>query len=70
MECDQHDVSKNQRKTDILERNGFKCSLVERNCMCLHRDFKAHESMEKSVLKRWNGHGWSLPYNKGLKLNG
>ena len=34
MECDEHDTTKNKRKTDIIEANGFECILVQRNCMC------------------------------------
>lgn len=58
MECDEHDIAKNERKTSILEANNFKCNLVDRNCMCLHNDFKPSEAPTKSKLKRWNGHTW------------
>jgi len=58
MECDEHDIAKNDRKTSILERNNFKCNLVDRNCMCLHKHFTPSEAPEKSALKRWNGHAW------------
>lgn len=62
MECDDHDISKNKRKTDILEANGFKCTLVERNCMCKHRDFKPSSAAEKSTLRKWDGNKWSSSY--------
>jgi hypothetical protein len=55
MECDEHDVSKNKRKTDILENNGFKCELVERNCMCKHNSYQASSAPTKSMLRKWDG---------------
>jgi FkbM family methyltransferase len=63
MECDEHDVSKNQRKTDILERNGFKCTLVERNCMCKHNDYIPSSSKQLSMLRKWDGQKWAKTYN-------
>lgn len=63
MECDQHDISKNQRKTDILEANGFKCDLVERNCMCKHNKYEPHTSPSISALRKWDGQKWSGVYN-------
>lgn len=62
MECDDHDISKNKRKTDILEANGFKCTLVERNCMCKHKDYVASAASEKSLLRKWDGNKWSSTY--------
>jgi hypothetical protein len=62
MECDDHDISKNQRKTDILEANGFKCTLVERNCMCRHKTFRPSASAQKSELKMWDGQKWAKKY--------
>ena len=62
MECDEHDISKNSRKTDILEANGFKCTLVERNCMCKHNDYVASAAAEKSTLRKWDGNKWSTTY--------
>ena len=62
MECDDHDISKNQRKTDILEANGFKCTLIERNCMCRHKNFQASAAPEKSELKMWDGQKWAKKY--------
>jgi FkbM family methyltransferase len=56
MECDEHDIAKNSRKTDILEANGFKCHLDKRNCMCLNNKFKKSEKAgAKSQLMKWNG---------------
>jgi hypothetical protein len=63
MECDEHDVAKNQRKTDILERNNFKCMLVERNCMCKHNDYVPSTSKSLSLLRKWDGQKWSKTYN-------
>ena len=63
MECDEHDISKNERKTSILERNGFQCTLVERNCMCKHRDYIASSSKSLSVLRKWDGQKWATTYN-------
>eukprot|EP01041_Mallomonas_annulata_P001473 gene1473-2834_t len=66
MECDAHDIQKNSRKTDILEANGFKCQLVERNCMCRHEQYRPSASKEKTVLKMYDGKAWSKTYtNKG-----
>ena len=64
MECDDHDVSKNERKTSILERNGFICQLVERNCMCRHRDFRLSSANYRTELKKWDGFKWSKSYSK------
>jgi hypothetical protein len=63
MECDQHDISKNKRKTDILEANNFECILIERNCMCKHKDFKASVAPSKSILRKWDGQKWATTYN-------
>jgi len=62
MECDEHDVSKNARKTDILEANGFKCQLVERNCMCRNLLYKPTSAPEKSMLRKWDGAKWASSY--------
>jgi hypothetical protein len=68
MECDEHDISKNERKTSILERNGFKCMLIERNCMCKHEDFQPSVSPNSlTVLKKWNGSKWTEQYNSSAK---
>lgn len=67
MECDEHDIVKNSRKTDILEANGFKCFLVERNCMCRHKDFLPSARKTKSLLRKYDGKKWSKTYvNKGI----
>jgi hypothetical protein len=58
MECDDHDVSKNKRKTDIIEANNFKCHLIERNCMCKHNDYVASSAPTLSALKKWDGAKW------------
>lgn len=63
MECDEHDTSKNARKTDILEANGFTCSLIERNCMCRNKLFTPSGAPEKSLLRKWDGQKWSQVYN-------
>lgn len=63
MECDEHDPSKNARKTDILEANGFKCELVERNCMCRHKLFTPRSAPQKSALRKWDGVKWAAVYN-------
>lgn len=64
MECDEHDIEKNNRKTSILESNGFACELIERNCMCKHKDFTPHSTDHKSTLRKWDGHKWSSTYKK------
>lgn len=64
MECDQHDNSKNSRKTDILENNGFKCQLVERNCMCKNTKYAPHAAPAQSVLRKWDGVKWAGTYKK------
>jgi len=67
MECDAHDISKNDRKTNILESNGFRCALIERNCMCIHEKFKPMARKEKTILKKYDGVSWSKTYqNKGF----
>lgn len=63
MECDEHDISKNERKTSILERNGFKCTLVERNCMCKHSEYQASSSKKLSTLRKWDGQKWGATYD-------
>jgi len=63
MECDAHDLEKNRRKTDILEANGFKCELVERNCMCAHKDFTPSVAPMKTELKKFDGHSRSKSYS-------
>lgn len=56
MECDEHDISKNARKTDIIEANGFKCQLVERNCMCKNKNYQPPPAAPtKSLLKKFDG---------------
>ena len=62
MECDEHDNSKNGRKTTILEENGFKCKLIERNCMCVNNAYKVSSAPEKSMLRKWDGVKWSQVY--------
>lgn len=62
MECDEHDISKNERKTSILESNGFKCQLVERNCMCKHKSYEPRAAPERSALRKWDGQKWSKTY--------
>ena len=66
MECDQHDVSKNERKTNIIESNGFKCHLVERNCMCINKGYKPSTAPSLSVLKKWDGQKWASSYNPNV----
>lgn len=63
MECDEHDISKNKRKTDIVEANGFKCTLVERNCMCINNSYKPHRAPSLSELYKWDGVQWKQTYN-------
>jgi len=62
MECDEHDIAKNKRKTDILESNQFTCILVERNCMCKHNSYVASSSQSLSTLKKWDGQKWAGTY--------
>jgi FkbM family methyltransferase len=64
MECDEHDVSKNERKTSILEANGFKCELVERNCMCRNVNYRPSTAPSRTVLKKWDGAKWTGQYDK------
>jgi len=63
MECDEHDIVKNSRKTDILEANGFKCQLVERNCMCRNKLYTASAAPQKTLLRKWDGNKWADTYN-------
>ena len=62
MECDEHDNAKNSRKTSILEEHGFKCFLVERNCMCKHKEYIPSTASELTPLKKWNGQSWEGSY--------
>ncbi len=59
MECDEHDLEKNARKTDILEAHNFQCQLVERNCMCKNKSYRARSAPNRSELKMWDGHKWA-----------
>lgn len=63
MECDEHDTSKNKRKTDIVEANGFHCTLIERNCMCINKKYSPRSAPSLSVLKKWDGQKWASSYN-------
>ena len=59
MECDNHDKMKDSKKISILETNGFKCQLVERNCMCKSKLYKASSApIKSSNLRKWNGVAW------------
>lgn len=62
MECDEHDVSKNQRKTQIIENNGFTCHLIERNCMCKNNKYTPSSAPSLSALKKWDGNKWGQTY--------
>lgn len=64
MECDEHDVHKNERKTSILESHGFKCRLVERNCMCKHDRYVPSSAKSLSVLQKWDGQKWTQTYQQ------
>ena len=57
MECDEHDIAKNKRKTDILEENNFECQLIMRNCMCKHNLFVPHKAPVLSKLKEFKNWG-------------
>lgn len=62
MECDEHDIEKNSRKTQILEANGFDCMLVERNCMCKNKKYTVSAAPSKSILRKWDGQKWAATY--------
>jgi FkbM family methyltransferase len=62
MECDQHDITKNERKTSILERNNFICELVERNCMCRNKAYQPIAANYRTPLKKWDGAKWAKTY--------
>ena len=64
MECDEHDVQKNERKTSILESHGFKCQLIERNCMCKHERYVPSSAKSLSVLQKWDGQKWAQTYQQ------
>lgn len=68
MECDEHDITKNERKTSILEANGFKCELVERNCMCKNLLYTSSKAPARTELKMWDGHQWKKTYNKEAQV--
>lgn len=65
MECDEHDTTKNERKTSILERNGFICELIERNCMCRNKDYKISSAPYRTPLKKFDGQKRSKTYVDG-----
>lgn len=65
MECDEHDSSKNNRKTSVLEANDFQCQLIERNCMCKHKDYIPSVAPVLSSLKKWDGSKWGKTYVAG-----
>ena len=54
MEYDRHDQRKNDRKTNILENNGFKCHLIKINFMCKHNNYVPSTSKNISILKDWD----------------
>ena len=54
MECDDHDISKNTRKTSILESNGFECHLIHRNCMCKHESYVPRASPNPTPVENLN----------------
>jgi hypothetical protein len=62
MECDMHDTTKNDRKTSILEANGFKCHLIERNCMCKNNLYTPSEARKKSIEWSYDGAKWNKKY--------
>lgn len=62
MECDMHDTTKNERKTSILEANGFTCHLIERNCMCKNKAFVPSEAKEKSIKWSYDGAQWKRTF--------
>jgi FkbM family methyltransferase len=68
MECDEHDITKNERKTNILEANGFKCELVERNCMCKNLLYTSSKAPARTELKKWDGQKWAGTYNKEAQV--
>lgn len=68
MECDEHDVEKNRRKTDIIEAAGFKCALIERNCMCKNDKYTPSASTSKSLLRKFDGNKRSQAYNSTIYI--
>ena len=68
MECDYHDVEKNDRKMSLLENHGFECNTIERNCMCKHKDYKPSANPNpKTELKKFNGRDRSVGYSNTNK---
>jgi hypothetical protein len=67
MECDMHDPTKDERKTKILEQNGFKCELIERNCMCKNNLYTPSEAKEKSIKWEFDGTKWKKTYPPGFR---
>lgn len=62
MECDEHDIIKNERKTSIIEEHNFKCHLIERNCMCINKSYKPSSATSLSKLMKWDGNKWTGSY--------
>jgi FkbM family methyltransferase len=63
MECDEHDIAKNERKTSILEKNNFVCHLIERNCLCKNKNFQIRSASYRTPLRRWEGGKRYTPYS-------
>mmetsp|Transcript_27866 Transcript_27866/g.28127 ORF Transcript_27866/g.28127 Transcript_27866/m.28127 type:complete len:306 (+) Transcript_27866:39-956(+) len=55
MECDDTNFIKNKRKTDLIDRYGYECRLILRNCICKHRRFQSSSREVKSELRLHNG---------------
>lgn len=54
MECDSHNVQKNERCLSILEQNGYTCVKPKNDCMCTHSSFSP--SSRFHVTKRAPSH--------------
>jgi len=56
MECEEWvDKGRNKRKMDILEKHGYECRLILRNCVCKNKRFKPSSRAIKTELKLYNG---------------
>ncbi len=68
IECDQHDNSKNAKKTDFLKEKGFICEQVLRNCMCRHKDFQPSRAPSDSMTNIIVDGGRKRPPTKPISL--
>jgi hypothetical protein len=60
MECEALDREQDERKINILEKNGFRCTHIYRNCFCKHDSYEPSTMDEKyhTTPYHWTGSSW------------